>query len=213
MLSARPIGVLGLQGDFDAHRKALEEIGETAAIVRRAAELAEIDGLIIPGGESTTLLKLMNDCGFVEPLRSLHAAGKPIYGTCAGAILLAARVTGPDQFSLAFIDIDVERNAYGRQLESFETTMGSIEPDSGLAPSDAHGDDGEDSNRLELVLIRAPRIRRCGPAVRVLVRHAGEPVLVRQGAVLAGTFHPELGRDRSIHRYFAAMAHRAAKAA
>jgi len=210
MPPVRPIGVLGLQGDFDAHSKALYEIGETATIVRRAEEFAEIDGLIIPGGESTTLLKLINDCGFVEPLQNLRAAGTPIYGTCAGAILLACRVTGPEQFSLGFIDIDVERNAYGRQLESFETTMGRIEPDSGLAPIDGPGDV---SSRLELVLIRAPRIRRCGPDVRVLVRHAGEPVLVREGAVLAGTFHPELGRDRNVHRYFAAMARKAAKAA
>jgi 5'-phosphate synthase pdxT subunit len=205
-----PIGVLGLQGDFEAHARALDEVGETVRIVRGAEEISGIGGLIIPGGESTTLVKLMNDGGLVEPLRRLHAAGTPIYGTCAGAILLAARVTGPEQFSLAFIDIDVARNAYGRQLESFETTMGSIEPDSGLRPAEG---EGQSPDRLELILIRAPRIGRCGPEVRVLVRHSGEPVLVRQGTVLAGTFHPELGRDRSVHSYFAAMARRAAKAA
>ncbi|HZI94613.1 MAG TPA: pyridoxal 5'-phosphate synthase glutaminase subunit PdxT [Patescibacteria group bacterium] len=210
MPHALPIGVLGLQGDFEAHARALDDVGEPARIVRRAEELAGICGLIIPGGESTTLVKLMNDCGLVEPLRRLHAAGTPVYGTCAGAILLATRVTGPEQFCLAFIDIDVERNAYGRQLESFETTMGSMEPDSGLTLDEG---EGRAPDRLELILIRAPRIRRCGPEVRVLIRHSGEPVLVRQGTVLAGTFHPELGRERSIHRYFAAMARRAAKAA
>ena len=199
----KPVGVLALQGDFDAHRKALEDIGELAILVRHPGELATVGALIIPGGESTTLIKLMRDTSFVEPLLGFHAAGGPIYGTCAGAILLAARVSRPEQFCFGLIDIDVERNAYGRQRESFETAMGLPESGSGFA----------EGAGLELVLIRAPRIVRCGPAVRVLVRHQGEPVLVRQGRVLAGTFHPELGHDRRVHGYFVEMARRPAVAA
>lgn len=210
MTRTKPIGVLGLQGDFDAHRKALEEVDETSAIVRRPDQLGAIDALIIPGGESTTLIKLMLDTGFVEPLRRFRAAGSPIYGTCAGAILLAARVRGPEQFSLGFIDIDIERNAYGRQRESFETALGRIEPGGGL---EAGVGASTGASGLELVMIRAPRIRRCGPAVRVLVRNADEPVLVQEGPVLAGTFHPELGRDRLIHRYFSKLARQPAVAA
>lgn len=190
----RPLGILALQGDFDAHRKALAEIGQTAMLVRRPEELSAIDGLIIPGGESTTLIKLMRDTAFVEPLRAFHAAGKPMYGTCAGAILLAANVRGPSQFSLGMVDIDIVRNAYGRQRESFETATGQLEPGGDLP-----------GPGLELVLIRAPRIVRSGQEVRVMVRHEGDPVLVRQGMVLAGTFHPELGQDRRVHAYFVEM--------
>lgn len=207
----KPIGVLGLQGDFDAHRRALAEIGAPAAVVRRPEELATISGLIIPGGESTTLIKLMRDVGFVEPLRAWHAGGAPIYGTCAGAILLAARVEHPHQFSLGFIDIDVERNAYGRQRESFETAAGRVEPGGGLE-TDGSGPE-ELGSALELVLIRAPRISRCGPEVQVMAWHGDEPVLVRQRSVMAGTFHPELGRDRRVHGHFVEMARTAALAA
>ncbi|HEY3174961.1 MAG TPA: pyridoxal 5'-phosphate synthase glutaminase subunit PdxT [Candidatus Polarisedimenticolia bacterium] len=201
----RPIGVLGLQGDFEAHRRAFEEIGVPARVVRFAGELAAISGLVIPGGESTTLIKLMLDVGFIEPLRLFHAEGRPLFGTCAGAILLAAKVTNPDQFSLGLIDIDIERNAYGRQVESFETARGRVEEPLDSSPFGLPGDS------MDLVLIRAPRIRRYGPQVRVLVRHVPasgdpEPVLVRQGNVLAGTFHPELGPERRIHGYFARMA-------
>lgn len=191
----RPLGVLALQGDFDAHRQALEELGQAATLVKRPEELTAIDGLIIPGGESTTLIKLMHDTAFVDPLREFHAGGSPIYGTCAGAILLAGMVSGPAQFSLGLLDIDIVRNAYGRQRESFESATGAIEPDCGLA-----------GPGMELILIRAPRIVRCGPKVEVLVRHDGDPVLVRQASVLAGTFHPELGRDRRVHQYFIDMA-------
>ena len=196
----RSIGVLGLQGDFDAHRKALEEVGARAVVVRRPAELEPLAGVILPGGESTTLLKLSQDVGMDTALRAFHASGRSIFGTCAGAILIAARVTGPRQPSLALIDIEIERNAYGRQRDSFETAEARFEPtDDPLMES--MGD-----SALEVVLIRAPRIRWCGPGVEVLARRAGEPVLVRQGAVLAGTFHPEMGRDRRIHRLFVSMA-------
>ncbi len=123
------IGVLGLQGDFDAHRRAMEEAGASDTIVvRHPGELDDIDALIIPGGESTTLLKLMSDLDFEEPIRSYHASGRPIFGTCAGAILLASNVTEPAQPSLGLIDIDVQRNAYGRQNDSFETRLARPNP-------------------------------------------------------------------------------------
>lgn len=208
----KQIGVLALQGDFNAHRRAFEEIGVPAQLVRSSRELDDISALVIPGGESTTLIKLMRDADFIDPLRRFHAEGLPLFGTCAGAILLAARVFNPDQFSLGFIDIDIDRNAYGRQRESFETGRGRIEEPLGPAVA------GGTLDAMDLVLIRAPRIRRCGPQVRILVSHlppdgAPEPVLVRQGTVLAGTFHPELGTERRVHRHFAQMAKMGAVAA
>ena len=192
-----PIGVLGLQGDFDAHRKALEEIGREVVVVRWPAEMDGIEALIIPGGESTTLIKLMREMEFVEPLRCFHRAGRAIFGTCAGAILMARHVVNPEQFSLGLLDIEIERNAYGRQTESFEAPDGQVEPP--LAGVIGPGP-------LEMVFIRAPRILSCGPAVQVLARHGADPVLVRCGKLLAGTFHPEMGSDRRVHRYFATMA-------
>ncbi len=190
------IGVLALQGDFEAHRRALEEAGASAPRVLRPSALEGLDGLVIPGGESTTLVTLARDGGWIEPIRSFHESGGALFGTCAGAILLASRVRSPEQLCLGLIDIEVERNAYGRQRESFETATGRAEPGSEL----------EGPDPIEMVLIRAPRIRTCGGAVRVLMRLGGEPVLVRQGRVLAGTFHPELGRDRRVHRYFSGIA-------
>lgn len=202
----RDIGVLALQGDFDAHILALREAGAAARLIRRAPEIEEIAGLVIPGGESTVLLRLMRDMGMFEPLRQACARGLPVFGTCAGAILLARRVTGPGQPSLEAIDIDIERNAYGRQRESFETADGSVAGSLGAAG-------GRPGAPLELVLIRAPVIRRCGPTVEVLARHGDHPVLVREGNVLAATFHPELGRDRRVHGCFLEMAGRAMVAA
>jgi pyridoxal 5'-phosphate synthase pdxT subunit len=189
MVSVR-IGVLALQGDFAAHAAALarERLGSTE--IRYARQLGEIDGLIIPGGESTTLLNLIDDRGLAEPLRAFHARGGAIFGTCAGAILIARGVSHPGQPSFGFIDIDVERNGFGRQRESFEAE-GQV-PALGGAP-------------LPMIFIRAPRIRRVGPGVEVLARHAGEPVLARQERVMAGTFHPELGPDGRLHRFFASM--------
>ena len=184
------IGVLALQGDFAAHAGALDRLGATVREVRRPAELGALDGLVIPGGESTALLILMGD-GFPPALRAFHAAGRPIYGTCAGLILLAHDVLNPRQPSLGLIDVTVERNGYGRQRESFETRVeGRL--DAGPASFPA-------------VFIRAPRIRRVGPGVSVLARLEDEPILVREGSVLAGTFHPELTGDAAVHRYFLGM--------
>jgi len=185
------LGVLALQGDFALHRQVLDRIGVESAEVRKPWELEAIDGLIIPGGESTTLLKLLESWEFVPALKKFHAAGKPIFGTCAGLIVLAREVLNPQQFSLGFIDVTVERNAYGRQKESFET-----EGDAAL--------DGE-PRPMKMVFIRAPRIRRVGPAVTSLAAHRGECVLAREGSVLGATFHPELTGAPTVHRYFCRM--------
>ena len=185
------IGILALQGDFHLHRKALERCGAEAVEVRKPGELTGLDGLIIPGGESTTLLKLMDEWGFVPELRKFHASGRPIFGTCAGLILLAAEVESPRQVSLGLIDATVERNAYGRQRESFE--------EHGVVSL------GDRQVPVEMVYIRAPRIRRLGPRVEVLAARDGEPVMAREGTVLVATFHPELTDDPSVHRYFCEM--------
>ena len=185
------IGVLALQGDFGLHAKALEKCGVEAVEVRKPSELDEIDGLIIPGGESTTLLKLMDAWNFTPALEKFHGAGKPIFGTCAGLIILARDVENPKQFSLGLIDVAVERNAYGRQRESFETP-GTVKLDGAPVP-------------LEMVFIRAPRIRRVGPGVEVLAEHRGEPVMARQDRVLVATFHPELTDSTAVHQYFCDM--------
>ena len=190
------IGVLALQGDFDLHRQALAGIGEESAEVRLPRELERVDALIMPGGESTTLLKLLDEWDFVPALEKFHAAGKPILGTCAGLILLAREVESPTQASLGFIDITAERNAYGRQKESFE--------------SEGEADLGEGARPVKMVFIRAPRIRRLGPAVTPLVTHRGECVMARQGTVLVAAFHPELTDDPAVHRYFASMVRQAA---
>ncbi len=190
------IGVLALQGDFDLHKKALARIGEESAEVRLPKELERVDGLVMPGGESTTLLKLLDAWEFVPALEKFHAAGKPIFGTCAGLILLAREVESPTQASLGLIDLAAERNAYGRQKESFETE--------GVA------DLGQGPRPLKMVFIRAPRIRGMGPAVTPLVMHRGECVMAREGSVLVAAFHPELTDDETVHRYFAAMVRQAA---
>ena len=155
--------------------------------------------MIIPGGESTTLLKLIDEWAFVPALEKFHAAGRPIFGTCAGLILLAREMESPRQFSLGLIDVTVERNAYGRQRESFEAS-GTVTLDGRAHP-------------LEMVFIRAPRIRRVGAGVETLAEHQGEPVMARQGSVLVATFHPELTDDRAVHRYFCDVVSRARVAA
>src|SRR6267143_1921767 len=185
------IGVLALQGDFDRHAKALARCGVEAVEVRKPEQLADVDGLIMPGGESTTLLKLIDEWGFVPALEKFHAEGRPIFGTCAGLILLARDVESPKQFSLGFIDVGVERNAYGRQRESFEA-RGTATLEGRTAP-------------VEMVFIRAPRIRRVGAGVETLARHREEPVMARQGSILVATFHPELTDDPAVHEYFCAM--------
>jgi pyridoxal 5'-phosphate synthase pdxT subunit len=186
------IGVLALQGDFARHAAALARCGVRSAEVRKPAELDDVEGLIVPGGESTTLLTLLRAWDFGPAIEAFHAAGRPLFGTCAGLILLAREVEHPRQPSLGLIDLRVERNAYGRQRESFETT-GTVELGDGPKP-------------LRMIFIRAPRIQTVGPGVRVLGRHAGEPVLVREGGVLAASFHPELTDDLAVHQYFCAMA-------
>ena len=187
------IGILALQGDFEAHRAALAEAGAEAVEVRAAAELNRIDGLVIPGGESTTMLKLLTGEKLMEPLRNF-GLNKPVFGTCAGAILLAREVLRPPQPSLGLLDIQIERNAYGRQLDS---RVVRIRPEPGANGWFPGGE-------LEAVFIRAPIIRRVGSGVRVLARYQGDPVLVEQGRHLAATFHPELSSDRAVHRLFLA---------
>jgi 5'-phosphate synthase pdxT subunit len=187
----RPIGVLALQGDFGLHAQALDRLGVPAVEVRKPGELGEVAGLIMPGGESTTLLKLMDAWDFFPALEKFHAGGSPIFGTCAGLILLARDVENPAQRSLGFIDITAERNAYGRQRESFET---EITADLGNGP-----------RPVKAVLIRAPRIRRMGPGVTPLAEYRGECVMARQGTVLVASFHPELTEDPAVHRYFLDM--------
>jgi 5'-phosphate synthase pdxT subunit len=185
-MARKTIGILALQGDFEAHQKALERAGACGIEVRTAAQLQQVDGLILPGGESTTMLKLLKMEDLLEPLRRFGAS-RPIFGTCAGAILLAARVTNPTQESLGLLDIEIERNAYGRQLNS---RVAEIE--------DADGP-------MEAVFIRAPIVRSVGAGVRVLARYRDDPVLVEQGRHLAATFHPELATDDRVHRRFLAL--------
>ena len=185
------VGVLSLQGDFAAHGAALERAGAQPVYVREAGQLRELDGLVIPGGESTTMLKLLHYDGLMEPLERFGRE-KPIFGTCAGAILLAKDVTHPVQESLALLDIAVERNGYGRQLDSRVT---QIEPESDFIRRAGPGN-------MEAVFIRAPIIRRTGPEAKVLARYQGDPVLVEQGRHLAATFHPELTPDSRAHALF-----------
>jgi 5'-phosphate synthase pdxT subunit len=176
------IGVLALQGDFDAHRRRLEELGAKVVLVRKPEQLDEIDGLVIPGGESSTFLKLLGPEGF-EKLKEFVRV-KPTFGTCAGAILLANEVENPKQMGLGVLDVRIRRNAYGRQLES-SIREGKL----GTSP-------------IEMVFIRAPKIERVGSGVEVIATEGDDPVAVRQGKVMAATFHPELSADTRIHRTF-----------
>ena len=176
------IGVLALQGDFDAHRRRLEELGAEVVLVKKTEQLNEIDGLVIPGGESGTFLKLLGEDGFAK-LKEF-VLSKPAFGTCAGCILLATEVENPKQAGLGALDITVRRNAYGRQIDS------SIREGRFL------------SNPIEMVFIRAPKIERVGEGVEVIATEGKDPVLVRKGRTLAATFHPELSDDRRIHQYF-----------
>ncbi|HZM90680.1 MAG TPA: pyridoxal 5'-phosphate synthase glutaminase subunit PdxT [Blastocatellia bacterium] len=183
------IGVLAIQGDFAAHIRMLRHVGVDAVEIRRSSDLVSLDGLILPGGESTTMLKFIEGEGLNEPITDFARPGKPIFGTCAGAILLARDVYNPSQPSLGLIDIGVERNGYGRQVDSF---VADIEP-------------ALEGGLLEAVFIRAPKIKRAGPDVEVLGSLNGEPVLVRERNILAATFHPELTEDTRVHRMFADM--------
>jgi 5'-phosphate synthase pdxT subunit len=176
------IGVLALQGDFDAHCRRLEELGAKVVLVKKPEQLDGIDGLVIPGGESGTFLKLLGEEGFAKLKEFVHA--KPTFGTCAGAILLATEVENPPQAGLGALDIRIRRNAYGRQVDS----------------SIREGRLGD--SPLEMVFIRAPKIERVGPKVEVIATEGTDPVAVRQGKVMAATFHPELSDDTRVHQAF-----------
>lgn len=185
------IGVLALQGDFEAHARALTDAGAGAVEVRKASDLEPLEGLVLPGGESTAILKLLREESLMEPLKEFGRR-RPVFGTCAGAILLALEVTHPRQDSLGLVDISVKRNAYGRQLDS---RVVLLRPDPERARELL-------PEVVEAVFIRAPAILRVGPAVKVLAEYEGAPVLVEEGPHLVATFHPELSRSRSIHRLF-----------
>jgi len=184
------IGVLALQGDFDAHRRRLEELGAEVALVKKPEQLDHIDGLVIPGGESGTFLKLLGPDGF-EKLKQFVRL-KPTFGTCAGAILLAKEVENPPQDGLGALNISVRRNAYGRQIDS------SIRQ--GMFIRDFEGKYAE--TPLEMVFIRAPKISRVGEGVEIIATEGSDPVAVRQGRAMAATFHPELSDDPRVHQAF-----------
>ncbi len=177
--------MLALQGDYASHAGALADAGAEPVEVRNPEELADLDGLILPGGESTTMLKFLERRNLFHALR-IFAGTQPVFGTCAGAILLAREVLHPPQPSLGLLDATIERNAYGRQIDSSILTEQTSLP----------------GGPLEMVFIRAPRITETGPNVEVLARRDGFPVLVREGRLLAATFHPELSSDRRVHQLF-----------
>jgi 5'-phosphate synthase pdxT subunit len=186
------IGVLALQGDFDAHRLRLEELGAEVVLVKKPGQLDEIDGLVIPGGESGTFLKLLGEAG-LEKLKQFVRV-KPTFGTCAGAILLASEIENPKQAGLGALDIGIRRNAYGRQVDS------SIRRGRLLEKKPGEGKAAD--SPIEMVFIRAPKISRVGPGVDVIATEGSDPVAVRQGKVMAATFHPELSEDLRVHRAF-----------
>jgi 5'-phosphate synthase pdxT subunit len=182
------IGVLAIQGDYEAHKTRLEQLGADVTLVRKPEQLDAIDGIVIPGGESSTFLNFLAERGFLEKLRDFVST-KPTFGTCAGAILLARNVENPPQQSLEAMDIRIRRNAYGRQIDS---SIRQAQSKLGDKP-------------LEMVFIRAPKIVNTGKGVEVLATHSGDPVLVRQGKIMAATFHPELSEDTRVHQEFVKM--------
>lgn len=190
MKNGTKIGILAIQGDYEAHAKMLDRLGAKHSFVRTPKDLAGLSGVILPGGESTTHLKVMKEEGLFDALKSFAAEGGALFGTCAGAILLAREVHGPAQDSLGLLDATVLRNGYGRQLAS-DVHMGAStlrkEP-------------------IEMVFIRAPIIEKTGDSVEVLAKDAGHPVLVQQGKILAATFHPELSGDPAVHQHFLELA-------
>lgn len=183
------IGILAVQGDFEAHAAMLGGLGVESVEVRSVAELEGCDGLILPGGESTTQLQFLQEEGLFEAIRKFAAEDGAVFGTCAGAILLATEVKNPAQESLGLMDMTVLRNGYGRQIASEVVS----------APSKLK------EEPLEMVFIRGPIIERVGPGVEVLAEYAGKPALVEQGSILAATFHPELTDDTTVHRHFLEM--------
>jgi 5'-phosphate synthase pdxT subunit len=191
-MSARTrIGVLALQGAFAAHAAALQRLGASTAEVRVAVDLEQCDALVLPGGESTTMSQLLGTSQLFDPLAKRIAAGMPVFGTCAGMILLSRGIADgrPDQRSFAALDIDVQRNGFGRQLDSFETEIDVLGLD----------------RAFHAVFIRAPRISRIGSEIETLATHGGEPVLVRSKTVMAASFHPELADDDRVHQLFLNM--------
>jgi len=185
--TAKLVGILAIQGDFALHAKMLDCIGAPWKLVKHVADLRDVDGLILPGGESTTMLNVFADEGMGAAIQDFAASARPVFGTCAGTILVAKEVLNPPQEHLALIDITVERNAYGRQIDSSVRI--------GECPELA-------DHPVEMVFIRAPIIRRVGNGVRVLGRVDALPVLVEQDNILAATFHPELTEDETVHRHF-----------
>ncbi|NOU71489.1 pyridoxal 5'-phosphate synthase glutaminase subunit PdxT [Paenibacillus sp. LMG 31458] len=183
------IGVLALQGAVAEHIRGIEKAGAEGVVVKRTEQLADLDGIILPGGESTTIGKLMRTYGFIDALKDFSAAGKPIFGTCAGLIVIAKEITGQPEAHLELMDITVARNAFGRQRESFETDL----PIKGI-----------DEN-VRAVFIRAPLIEKVGPGVDVLATYDGQIVAAQQGHLLAASFHPELTDDFRLHSYFLDM--------
>jgi 5'-phosphate synthase pdxT subunit len=185
------IGVLALQGAFESHQALLQRLGQPTFQVRTPSDLERVDALVMPGGESTTMSRLLNTSELFDPLHRRLREGMPAFGTCAGMILLASEILDgrPDQRSFGVIDITVQRNGYGRQLDSFETDIAVP----GL---------GIDSERFHGVFIRAPKVTRVGPDVEILAEHAGVPVLLRHGPITVASFHPELADDPRLHAQF-----------
>ena len=184
------IGILAVQGDFEAHAAMLSELGMETVEVRTVGDLVDCDGLILPGGESTTQLQFMQEEGLFDAVKRFAADGGAIFGTCAGAILLATKVKNPEQTSLGLLDMTVLRNAYGRQIAS----------------DVVHGASTLKSEPLEMVFIRGPIIESVHPAVEVLAEYAGKPALVQTGRIMAATFHPELTNDTTVHHHFLSLA-------
>ena len=180
------IGILAIQGDFAAHAAMLHSLGAETTEVRKIADLQQCDALILPGGESTTQLQFLQEEGLGEEIKKFAAKKRPVFGTCAGAILLAARVNNPAQDSLGLLDMTILRNGYGRQLASNVSFCNSKLK----------------SEPMEMVFIRAPIIERVGPGVEILAEYGGKPALVQKGNLLAATFHPELSADTTVHRHF-----------
>jgi pyridoxal 5'-phosphate synthase pdxT subunit len=191
LIMKKRVGVLALQGDFEAHGRALAQAGAYVTYIRKAEQLKEIDGLALPGGESTTMLKLLNLENMMEPLADF-ARHKPVLATCAGVILMAREVSNPVQQCLGILDLAVERNGYGRQIDS---RIVDIEPSADFQERAGAG-------KLEAVFIRAPVIHKIGPGGKVLASYLDHPVLVEQGRHLAATFHPELTADNRVHKLF-----------
>jgi 5'-phosphate synthase pdxT subunit len=194
-MSRVKIGILAVQGDFEAHAEMLASMGVDTVQVRTSADVEGCNGLILPGGESTTQLQFLQEEGLYETIKRFAADGHAVFGTCAGAILLATDVQNPKQDSLGLLDMTVLRNGYGRQIASDVFTANSTLK----------------SDPLEMVFIRGPIIDRIGPGVEILAQHAGKPAIVRKGHLLATTFHPELTSDTTLHEYFLKMAAESSK--